>query len=128
MTTSSVVENFLEHYGVKGMKWGVRRKNHGGLSKTEFKKSQDRQRAERLMRKGAKALSNQELKDVNNRLNLEQNYNRMNPSPISKGRKAAQEIITTIGVATTMYSLSKSLFAKNLTNQGAKFIKQAAKR
>lgn len=34
-----LVDNFLAHYGVKGMKWGVRRKSTGSSSKSSSKKS-----------------------------------------------------------------------------------------
>lgn len=68
------VEEFFEHFGVKGMHWGVRK---GASSNTPS--SDDHVEAVSL-RKQAKAgggihvLSNEELQKVNTRLNLERSY------------------------------------------------------
>lgn len=65
-------EEFLEHFGIKGMRWGVRR------SKTVLEKegpSDDYQRAAeakaKLKKSGAQALTNKEMQDLVNRMNLE---------------------------------------------------------
>lgn len=53
----------LMHYGVKGMKWGVRRKRP---------KHEDYQKAH--SRKHVSEMSDKELRDRNNRLQMEQQY------------------------------------------------------
>lgn len=76
----------LAHYGIKGMKWGIRRKtNSDGLvikgSSPEKEYSSDASKAkvsgEKAKSKGVQSLSNKELKELNERLNLEQNYSRL---------------------------------------------------
>lgn len=73
------LEEALAHYGIKGMKWGVRRKNPSASEPG----SEDSERAEaaksKAKAKGSKALSNRELQDLINRMNLEQQYERLRP-------------------------------------------------
>jgi hypothetical protein len=99
------VEEFLEHYGILGMKWGVRRsraeldraagrrKEKGKpvtptkrQQKREAKKairspSEDASKAQDALKKakkgGLESLDNQELQDLTRRLNLEQQYTRL---------------------------------------------------
>lgn len=81
----STVDTILQHYGVKGMKWGVRRRSGGfslGRGKTKVEPSADKARAEaakaKLGRRGnADALSNEELRLVINRMNQEQSLSRL---------------------------------------------------
>lgn len=79
----------LAHYGIKGMKWGIRRKtNSDGLvvkgSSPEKEYSSDASTAkdsgEKARSKGVQSLSNNELRALNDRLNLEQNYSRLTSS------------------------------------------------
>lgn len=90
--SESFVENYLEHYGVKGMKWGVRKSDpvptgqtrvtqKGKKLKTEGGKGlpphEDATRAatskQKIKGSGIQSLSNKELKDLHQRMNLEQN-------------------------------------------------------
>jgi hypothetical protein len=103
--TTEVVPNLLAHYGVKGMRWGVRRrasvgpqeivvsdrrkklKTSGGRG---FPAHSDAVRARTVGQKGRasgiKSLSNEELSEYAKRLNLEQNVKRLqyNDAPIAK--------------------------------------------
>jgi hypothetical protein len=88
---SNFVDDFLEHHGVKGMKWGVR-KSRGGV-KTAKKTSADYRKAQELKKKGIPALTNKQLKTVNERMNLEQNFSRMNPTKLQKGHKKVAAIL-----------------------------------
>lgn len=65
------VEDFLEHYGVKGMRWGVRRDRPAKVRVL----SSDAKRVEKIeaktRSKGQRSLTNKELNDFNKRLQLE---------------------------------------------------------
>ena len=65
---------YIEHYGVKGMKWGVRKaRSIGSRIRSAMAKPKQR-RYERSDYAKAKSMSNQELQQTINRINLEQNY------------------------------------------------------
>lgn len=100
------VETFLEHYGVKGMHWGVRRDQSsssggGGGGKPASKPkspakpkppaSDDAKRAAALKEKsragGSKALSNKELQDLVTRMNLESQFSRLSANDTSGAKK-----------------------------------------
>lgn len=60
-------EEFFEHYGIKGMKWGVRRDNPSGKTPP---KSAGRD-------KSLSSISDKELQARINRLNMEKNYKKL---------------------------------------------------
>ena len=68
----------LYHFGVKGMKWGVRhdKKRSGSLRSRKTKRvaSEDYTRSRDIMKKKPYEMSNRELQEVNKRLQLENNY------------------------------------------------------
>lgn len=68
----------LYHFGVKGMKWGVRHdKKSSGSSrsrKTKRVASEDYTRSRDIMKKKPYEMSNRELQEANNRLQLENTY------------------------------------------------------
>lgn len=111
---------FLEHHGVKGQKWGVRNNKKGKTPSTDFKKTVS------LRRRSAHELSNKQLKTVNERLNLEQNYNRMNPSSIDAGHNMAKKLLSIGGTAAGFYALVKSP-AGQAAISGAKTFLRTAK-
>lgn len=73
-------DDFLEHFGVKGMHWGVRRNTHSGGG-SSHPVSTDAARAASsaatVKRHGTSALSNQDLQHLVNRLNLESQHERL---------------------------------------------------
>jgi hypothetical protein len=106
---------FLEHYGVKGMKWGVRRSQSavtttqkiavGPRGKTKIKAkgghaheaTPDAIKAATLKQKhrksGAAALSNQELRDLATRMQLEQQVKSLDAQSKSSGKKLAKGLL-----------------------------------
>lgn len=115
------VEDYLAHFGVKGMKWGVRRdrQSSGG-----HKKSRGRSKKQDLS-----SLSNQELQDRINRIQLESRYRQLTEKP-SLGKRAAKatgklvgKFILEVGKETAKSYLSA--YTKGAIN--GKIIKKAPK-
>lgn len=106
--------DYLAHYGVLGMKWGVRKKQVSTGSKTSRRQkrratySKDYLESEPLRKKNYKQLSNAELNKLNKRMNLEQNYKRLNPKGIDKGIAVSKKIIAVGATAAGLYALSKN--------------------
>lgn len=123
----------LYHHGVKGMRWGVRRKaSFRSLSSAEAKKgpreneSEDHKVAQSLKKKSTASLSNQDLKRINERLQLEQNYANLTKKPgkLLSGQQKVQRILSVGGQAQTAYNLVTSPMAKSI---GRGILKGASK-
>ena len=111
METPDNVDDFFEHHGIKGQKWGVRRdlsrssnvtvrdkkkklKTYGGVGRPAHPDAVAARTSGQIAKKsGVKALSNQELQAYNNRLNLEQNYSRLTQQDKSPGRKFINKML-----------------------------------
>jgi hypothetical protein len=109
----------LEHHGIKGMKWGVRKtsSSEGG----ELKPSADHETVtgykERASAGGVKNLSNKELQELVNRMNLEQQHRNLQAQQPSKFEKGHQHIKKVLAVAKTgqdVYNLYNSPAGKAL--------------
>jgi hypothetical protein len=90
----------LEHHGVKGQKWGVRRKSGSH--------SEDAQRHNAAKKKKVHELSDKELKDLVNRMNMEQQVKRMNPSSVARGHKVAKGVVGVMGTVTAVAAFANS--------------------
>lgn len=121
--------NSLAHYGIKGMKWGVRRYQNKDGSYTSAGKnrrktySSDYEDTRELRKKSYKELSNEDLRKLNKRMNLESEYRRLNPQGIDKGKAIAKDIIATAGLIGGLYGISNSNWVKT----GKKAIESVAK-
>lgn len=107
------IDEFIEHVGVKGMKWGVRK-----APKKKSKLSSDAKKVYKFKGKPASSLSDKQLKDINARINLEQQYARMNPTRVARGRNQAQTILATAGIGVAAYNLVTSPAGQALINLG----------
>lgn len=87
-------QNELYHYGVLGMRWGRRKRPM----------SQDAKYARSLKKKKVSELSNEELRKLNERQNLERNYRSANPSAIKRGLVAASTIAGAMGTIVAIKS------------------------
>lgn len=101
-------DKFLEHFGVKGMHWGVRK--NGGATTTVAKKPNS---TERTQYKTAPAkLSDDELTRRITRLEREKRYNDLNAKTVFKGKKLATDILEQNGKQiVSMAVVGVSMFA-----------------
>lgn len=76
-------EDYLLHYGVLGMKWGVRRANRGSSKSTSSK---------RKKKESVKNLSDEELNRRIRRLRMEKEYNDLKGRGSSKAKKAMSAV------------------------------------
>lgn len=135
MHSSESVDEVLEHFGVKGMRWGVRRREGadgtvgGRFHSPHAEPSHDAARAKdlstRARKGGTSTLSNQELKALTERMNLEQQYSRLsgdksNVAKARKGLSAAREILNVGKTASEAYTLINSPMAKEIGKALAK--------
>lgn len=79
------LDRVLNHYGVKGMHWGVRRTDAqlARAAKKRAASSDDantvRDHTEKGKSEGTHSLSNKELQEIITRMNLEKQYNTLRP-------------------------------------------------
>lgn len=114
---NNVYNSFLEHSGKKGMKWGIR--NSVKRLKNRIKNhhySKDYKQTKNLRRKSSKYLSNNQLRELNKRMELEQNYNRLSTTPLNRGFTIARNIIAISGTIASLYAMRNQRFVKDGVN------------
>lgn len=119
-------EEELSHFGVVGMKWGVRKGRGGILSrfkkrrkKQEDTKPDDKQNAPKkkpgeehaeklkLQRKKVSEMTNAELKLVNERMQLEKQYKQLSKEEVGKGKQFVIDVLTNSAKTTATSLTSK---------------------
>lgn len=105
----------LYHWGIKGMKWGVRRYQNkdGSLTPAGKKRySQNDSPSEDYVRAHTKKpisqMSDQELRTVNNRLQMENQYRQLTASP-SKMQKAMKKVAAVTAALGTLGGLAAAM-------------------
>lgn len=134
---AAAVDNFLAHYGKKGMKWGVRKgkgaptavavQEKGKKLKTSGGKNlpaaPEAVAAAKLGQKarasGVKALSNTELSTLSNRLNLEQNVTRLQSQNDGSAKQFVRNLLSNAGKQQATRA-ANNLAAKQVDNLLAK--------
>lgn len=144
MTPNEVVNNVLTHFGVRGMKWGVRRKATVGPvevvvsdRRKGFKTSggkgfpakSEAVRARRIgqigKKSGLKALSDQELQEYARRIQLEQNVKRLQYADMNAGQKFVASLVGQTG-KNTAQSVSNEIASQQVRKRLVKLGAMAA--
>lgn len=124
----SVMDSILAHYGVKGMKWGVRRSDaelsgsRAPSAKPQL--SSDAKQANSLrtkvQNKGTGSLSNQEMRQLLERVELERRYSQVMESPLGKSRvdRGHEQVKRYLKMAKTYEEVRK--FMETPTGQAVK--------
>jgi len=114
-------EGVIEHYGVKGMKWGKRKSRQTEASHPDSQHVTDihmRVKAQKTTR----PLSNKELQDAITRMNLEQQYSRLSGgndrTRVQKGRVLIGKILADSGKQVVTQTVTGQL--KGLADQAVK--------
>lgn len=122
------MNNNLQHHGIKGQKWGVRRFQNKDGSLTAVGRKRQRQNDDGPVHedhskshnaKSVKSMSDKELRDRINRLNMERQYAQLTATEKSMGRKIVSEVLLNVG---------KELAKEYLKNYAKKGIEEALKR
>lgn len=117
--------NELYHYGVLGMKWGVRKSRNSGGSSARKKSSRDTEdsRIKDLRKKDVKnrrKLSDADLKKKIERLKMEKQLKELTAEEISPGKKfvsdvmssSGKKVVTTFVTGATIYGVKAAMTRK----------------
>ena len=104
------MDNHLEHHGIVGMKWGVRRyQNKDGrltnAGKKRYSSDGSQKRTMEQRKQDMKnTMSTAEIKSRIERLKLEQQYKELSDADVSAGKAYTEQILKDVGkrVATTV--------------------------
>lgn len=121
-------QNELFHYGIKGMKWGVRR-TEAQLARVRGERlpSENNQKAgvsksSSSAKKKVSEMSDDELNRAVRRLQLEEQYKRLNPQKVSAGQKFVNKVAkdVLIPAATTV---ARNTIQRAMENEVKKLLK-----
>ena len=134
----------LMHYGVPGMKWGVRRtpaqlgrkKTSSSKSLFEKKKSKSKAKAKTKSesskeetapkKKSVKEMSDDELNAAIRRMQLEQTYASLSPQKVSTGKAITKRILNNI-VVPAAEDVGRQMVKTALTRAGNKTLSEVFK-
>lgn len=104
LTGEDIAKEFLEHYGVTGMKWGVQNGPPYPLDsegKAALKKQRAEDRAEKRDRKNAekrrRTMSDEELDARIKRLEKEKRFKELTDADVNRGKKAVKDFLSSTG-------------------------------
>jgi hypothetical protein len=115
---------FIEHYGVKGMRWGVRRTD-AELARSRKKKESDsdssskgdgKKNSRGNIGKSSANLSDKELKDVVSRMQLEKQYASLKPKSISQVAVDTAKSIVAQAARSSVQQLANQAFNQQMNS------------
>ena len=136
--------NELMHYGVPGMKWGVRRtpaqlgRKKTSSSKSLFGKKKPKPKAKAKTKsesskketapkpKSVKEMSNEELNAAIDRIRLEQTYASLSPQKVSMGKKIAKTILNDV-IVPAATDVGRQMVKSTLARAGNKTLSEVFK-
>ncbi len=129
----------LMHYGVPGMKWGVRRtpaqlgrkktsssKSLFGKKKPKPKAKSESSKEEAAPKKSVKEMSDDELNAAIRRMQLEQTYASLSPKKVSTGKAVTKRILNNI-VVPAAEDVGRQMVKTALTRAGNKTLSEVFK-
>lgn len=125
------VDDFLAHHGVLGMHWGKHlpgrtEASHNPRPHKRSESHPDHTTVKELTRNPTRTLSTAELKKINDRKNTEQQYHKLNPTTVARGKKIALGLVAAAGTGATVYNLVKSPAGKAAVSAGQKILDKLA--
>ena len=80
-------EEFLQHWGIPGMKWGRRK------AKQQINEHKDYSVADLIRKKDIREMSNDELRTLTARIQLEKSYKEVSKKQVSRGKQFVQNFV-----------------------------------
>lgn len=106
--------HFLEHFGVKGMRWGVRRKR--------VARSSDAEAHGKASAKKLHELSDTELRGLVLRMDMEKSAKRLNPNVVTSGHNVVKGMLAAGITANAVIAFAQSSAGKALAKQLGKAV------
>lgn len=106
--------HFLEHFGVKGMRWGVRRKRTA--------RSEDAEKHGKASAKKLHELNDTELRGLVNRMEMERSAKRLNPNVVTSGHNVVKGLLAAGITANAVIQFAQSSAGRSLAKHLAKAV------
>jgi 2'-5' RNA ligase len=101
-----VVDDYFLHYGVKGMKWGARKAKIEAARAPESKHVKAVR--DKVKQTKVSSVSNKDLQDAITRMNLEKQFNQLNPGRLEKGHKVVKAVLSGGATANQVLAFNNS--------------------
>lgn len=118
MENKQIYNDYLMHHGVKGQKWGVRRKMYSSASEgfNNAGRLADKvqgTKARKNARKTAREMSDEELRKAINRMSMEMQYKNLSEQTRKEGKIQVRDILEgaglVLGVAASGFAVAEGI-------------------